>query len=495
MKRGSVMATSFLAGPRLAACALTAVLAPYFAPPGTLEAETLTLADCLRETAAHNPQIVEEQYGVEQATATRLTFRARALPTLNIGGILGYLGQRNTETLRVPVRDPVTGKTSDVTVTNARSGTELLIGTGELRQSIFDAAIPASWRRGNIGVTSAQEALYTVTAARLDQTRILFYQSLYQQEFGAVLRRLDEVSGAEIKTLDQLVTGGLAGRQSLLATKVQRTNFDTGIISNTGSTQLSLTALLQNMGRDLGPAARGRPSPTDNVRLVGLLEDRPLSFDAAAAAREALDHRPDIRSLRAMVRLENENANIARAGYYPLVQLYVAGELVPQSFVQRTDSNSVRQSDETQVTEVRPGVQESWTIVDTGQVRGTVRALEARRNEISVSLQAAERNLPSDFALVRAQITDAADKIAALRGNVDVAENTLTLVQGGLAQGINSQLEFFDAQSGVLGTRIGLLTAELEMSLAHAEFDRLTGRYLKFTPEEPVAMHKAPVRQ
>ena len=33
------------------------------------------------------------------------------------------------------------------------------------------------------------------------------------------------------------------------------------------------------------------------------------------------------------------------------------------------------------------------------------------------------------------------------------------------------------------------------MSLARAEFDRLTGRYLKFTPEEPAATHKAPVRK
>lgn len=482
--------------PWRAARVAATVLACWLMPnPGALRAETLTLAQCLRETAEHNPQIIEQQYALQQATATRLTFRARALPTLAVGGILGYLGERNAETLRVPQRDPVTGKTTTTLVTSARSGTELVIGTGELTQSIFDAAIPASWRRGDLGITAAQENLWTVTSEQLNETRVLFYQALFQQENGEIVRRIDELVGGEIKTLDQLVTAGLAGRQALLASQVQRTNFGTVIISNTGSLQVFLTSLLQNMGRELGPVGVPGSSSTAHVRLAGLLEDRSLSFDAAAAAKEALAHRPDLRNLRDTVRLLNEDANITRAGYYPLVRVYVAGELVPNSFVQRNQTNAVRASDETQTSEIRPGVRANWTIIDTGQVRGTVRALQAQRDEISIALQQAERDLPGNLALVRARMRGAADRIATLRGNVDTAENTLNMIQGGLAQGLNSQLEFLDAQNGVVGSRAGLLVAELEMSLAHAEFDRLTGRYLKFTPEEPAVTHPAPLRK
>jgi outer membrane protein TolC len=52
-----------------------------------------------------------------------------------------------------------------------------------------------------------------------------------------------------------------------------------------------------------------------------------------------------------------------------------------------------------------------------------------------------------------------------------------------VAQGTNNQLEFLDAQNGVLATRAGLLAAELKISSAHAEFDRVTGGYLRFVSE------------
>ena len=478
---------AFVCGFRRAACLAAAGLSLAAAPAAV--AETLSLADCLRETAVHSPEIITQQYAIQQAGGTRLTLRARALPSFGIGGIVGYLGQRQAETLKVPVKDPSTGKSSTVTVTNTRSSSELIFGTFQINQSIFDAAIPASWRRADVGITVAQENFYTVASAQLNQTRTLFYLALFQQENGAVLRRLDDALAGEIKAVDQLVTAGLVGRQQTLALQVLRTNFNTALLTNVGSLQTGLNSLLQNMGRELGPqSVPGSTVPAD-VHLANDLEDHAVAFDPAAAAREALAARPDLRGLRAMVRAFTEDANIARAGYYPLVRVYLAGELVPQSFVQRTDTNSTRSNDQTQTTEIRPGVTENWTIIDTGAVRGAVRAAEADRDIFNIALQRAERDLPSDLARIRSRMAGAAERIDALRGNVATADNTLTMIQNGLAQGINSEIEILDAQNGVLGSRSGLLAAELEMSLAHAELDRLTGRYLRFIPDAPAAAH------
>ena len=481
---------------RGAACVLAVTLASgsLAAPGGAARGETLTLADCLRETAEHNPDILAQQAGIQQATAERLVLRARALPKFSVGGLLGYLGARTDETLQVPVT--INGKKTIVDVTTARPATEAVIGAEDLGQPIFDAAIPASFRRGTIGITVAQENFYTVASAQLYQTRIFFYQALFQQENGEVLRGIDRSFGGEVKSLDQLVTAGLVGRQSLLAAQVQRTNFGTSLLANTGSVQTGLTSLLQNMGRNLGPAGTPGSPAAANIHLAGELDTREISFDAPAMAREALAHRPDIRALRATVRQANEDANIVRGGYYPTVRLYLDGELVPNTFVQRTGSNSERESDQTQTTELRPGVQANWTIIDTGLVRGTVNNLQAGRDAILVALQQAERNLPSDFALLRAQMTGAANRINALQSNVGVAQDTLNTVQSGVAQGVNTQIELFDAQNGVLSARSGLLAAELDMSVAHAEFDRLTGRYLHFTNEAPAAAaHHDPAHQ
>ena len=125
----------------------------------------------------------------------------------------------------------------------------------------------------------------------------------------------------------------------------------------------------------------------------------------------------------------------------------------------------------------------SWTIIDTGAVRGTVRSTEAARDQISISLRQAERDLPSNLAQIRARMRGAAARIDALESNVGTAESTLSFVQNGVSQGVNSEIEVLDAQNGVIGSRSGLLNAELEMSLAHAEFDRLTGRYVRLIPD------------
>ena len=106
----------------------------------------------------------------------------------------------------------------------------------------------------------------------------------------------------EIKTLDQLVTAGLVGRQALLAAQVQRTNFGPVILANTGSFAVALDEPAPEHGPRTRPGRRAGIVRPRTSASAGLLEDRALAFDAAAAAREALANRPDLRGLRAAVR-------------------------------------------------------------------------------------------------------------------------------------------------------------------------------------------------
>ena len=176
-----------------------------------------------------------------------------------------------------------------------------------------------------------------------------------------------------------------------------------------------------------------------------------------------------------------------RGGYYPRIRLYIAGELLPQSFVRSNRPNAIRSTDQVQTTEIRPGVRGDWNIIDTGTVRGEARRLDAVRAEIEVNLARIERNVPGELAGVRASLESSAGTLAALRGNVEVAQNTLNIINAGVAQGINSQLEFLDAQGGVLNTQLGILDAKFALSMARAEFDRITGRYLRFVSADAPA--------
>ncbi len=331
-----------------------------------------------------------------------------------------------------------------------------------------------------------EQTYYTVAVAQLYQTRLLFTRTLYYQERAALLRRTDEILAANTRTLEGLVSAGLKGRQDLLASQVRRANFDPNILDTAGSYQTTLAQLLQSMGRRSGVGADGR-DPLAGITLRGALDETAISFDAAAMTRDALARRPDILALRETVRSSREDANIVRGGYFPRVRLYVAGELLPQSFVRSNRPNALRSSDQVQTTEIRPGLREDWNVIDTGTVRGEARRLDAVRAEVEVNLQRLERNIPGELAGVRATLESAAADLAVLGGNVETAQNTLNIINSGVAQGINSQFEFLDAQSGVLGTQLGILDAKFALSIARAEFDRITGRYLRFVTDHPTA--------
>lgn len=202
--------------------------------------ETLTLEDCLRETAANSPAIIAARLDVQRATGTRLVLRARALPTLGIAGTVGYQGAQDSQVLRA---DRGTGAGTSTTVRKAQF---ILLGTENLEQPIFDAAIPASWRRGDVGVLAAQQNYYTAAVAELYQTRSLFYQVLRQQERGALLRQADDVLAANVRTVEGLVSAGLRARPDLLSAQVRRANFAPSIPDAAGSYRSDLALLLQD---------------------------------------------------------------------------------------------------------------------------------------------------------------------------------------------------------------------------------------------------------
>ena len=307
-------------------------------------AETLTLAECLRETAEHNPEIIQQQFVIERSFADRLTLRARALPIFTVGGIAGQL-QEETVGERIPVINQATHQRQYVTTATTDSNSLIAIGTETLFQPLFDAAIPASFRRGTAQVLADEENLYAVATTELHAARTQFLQTLYDQESGEVLHNADTVLAANIRSQTQLASAGLVGRAALLSAQVQRANFNPGILGATGSYRTDLARLLQTMGRE--PAIHGGDALA-GITLAGTLGETVPAFDPADAVRRALERRPDLRNLRALVRTYNEDVNIAKAGYYPLIRLYVNGEAIP-------GTNNVRSNTPNAVRALRPG--------------------------------------------------------------------------------------------------------------------------------------------
>ena len=242
---------------------------------------------------------------------------------------------------------------------------------------------------------------------------------------------------------------------------------------------LPTTILYDGAGKEVWRATGGRDLVA-NIRLEGSLDEAPLRFDARAAAEQALAHRPDLEALRVAARIYREEAGIARTGYLPLVRIYVTGDAIPQSSSRNNTPNQLREGDDIRTTEIRPGARYDWTVIDFGNVRGTAQLTDRTRESVEINLHRLEQNLPGDLSQLRAASESAAATVRALRDNLAAAQDTLNIVTATVAQGTGSQLEFDNAQTGLLATRSSLLQALLQASNSRAEYDRITGGYLRF---------------
>ena len=413
-------------------------------------AGSLTLEACLREVMERNPDIARARTELERAEGTRLVIRSRALPRLRLEGNLGY------QTDRGP----------------GRAAKAILIGYGTLGQSLFDAGLPASLRRGNLEPLIVRQNFYQVASERLHLARVQFHYLQFYRALQSLQREIAGRVDGNVRVQTDLERAGLAGRRGTVQAQVQRLNIERNIAVFSGESARQTAALRQSMGRSPG---------NDDPDPIALADLPAIAFEASAAAREALSSRPDLTALHYAIQAGAEDKRIVEAGYFPLVEVRLGGTLVPPSGGGSSNPNALRSIDLNNVNEFRYGVFLAWQVIDTGAVRGQSRNVAAGRAGQEIALARAEADIPRDLARIRAQATSIAARSAAYADAELAASGTFDAVNEQLRAGRASQLEFLNAQENLLEARQGRLQVCLDSALALAELDRITGRYLRFS--------------
>ena len=115
--------------------------------------DAISLDAALATTLEKNPEIVQARTALEHAAGRRLVFRSVALPDLKIQGVAGVQGGDRADE---PGLRP------------------FAFARGFFTQPIFDAALPASLRRGDIEILLAQQRLNVAVVGQLHAARIAF---------------------------------------------------------------------------------------------------------------------------------------------------------------------------------------------------------------------------------------------------------------------------------------------------------------------------------
>lgn len=434
------------------------LLLAFFVAATTVETPALpglTLDEALAQTLQKNPAIQESKAALEQAAGQRLIFRSVALPRAGTGIIAGVQGgQRAGESATQP----------------------FVFATGSFLQPIFNAAIPASYRRGEIEILIAEQQLNVTVVEQLLKARVAFYTALYN-------RSLEAFGQSQRKRLDENLAGeqaryeaGNIERGALSAATLQARELDPQIEDAHRAYGGAILQLAEAMGNHLRPGAT-LPSPEGDLRFAqtNLIPEREIAA--------ALKQRSDLRLARLLVRAAQEDLRIIEAGYYPAMNLVASGEYIPVTDIHRGSEGSPRRSDDIVSSEARLGPAYTWRVIDNGKVTGAALRQHAVREINELQLRKLEENVPQELVRLQNNLRAIAARHQSLSLAAEAAEKNVASVQESREQGLASQLEFRTAETSLLATRSGILSAVYEQEIALADLDRVTGRYFQFSED------------
>jgi len=418
----------------------------------------LTLETVLQTTLERNPVIQQAKAGLERAAGQRLVFRSVVWPRFEVGVPAGVqAGHRAGE-----------------------SGVKgFALGRGFLTQTLFNADIPPSLRRGDVEVLIAQQQLNVAIVGQLHAARLAFYTALYSRSLESIRneqrRRLQE----NVATQKNRYEAGLADRSAFVSATVQASELDPQIESAHRAYLDAQLQLAEAMAID--SAKTSLPEPEGKLQFV------PMSVDLDSETAAALQRRADLKLARLFVRAANEDQRIIAANYYPAALGNITGNYIPVSGIHREGSTSKTQDFLSSEIIERAGY--TWHVIDNGKVGGAVLRARSAREINELTCRKLEADIPRDVSHIANYLKTTEVRERSLATASEAAEESAQAVQQNLANGLASPLEYRTTQSAFLETRSGLLDAIYQHNIAGAEWDRATGRYFQFSDDTAQNVH------
>ncbi|MEN3369370.1 MAG: hypothetical protein V7609_1513 [Verrucomicrobiota bacterium] len=420
----------------------------------------ITLDAALTTTLEKNPEIVQARIALEQAAGRRLILRSSAFPDFKMQGLAGVQG----------------GKRADEPTIRP-----FAFARAFFNQPLFDAAVPASLRRGDIEILLAQQRLNVAIVGQLHTARVAFYTALYNDSLRALGEAQRQRLAQNVSTQTDRYGAGQTNRAAILSAQLLERELEPRIQEMQRGYEGAMLTLATIMGSDLS-------QPVRTVRPDGELQFAAVNFDLTSETAAALAQRPDLQLARILVRAAAEDQRIIQAQYYPALDATASGRYIPVT-VHAANSGSASSSDNILSSEGMAGVAFTWRVIDNGRIGGQVARQRAIREMNEISLRQLESNVSIELKRISNNFRAVEGRWKALSAAGSAAEQNVNVVQRTLAEGLSSQLEFRTAESSFLETKSALLSAAFEQNVARAEWDRATGRYFQFSRDTAGNVH------
>ncbi|MFO8056232.1 MAG: TolC family protein [bacterium] len=448
----------------------------------TREPTSLTLEECIETGLARNPQIGRAEAKVDEAEAKVKQARSNLYPSLEFSANAVRSNQlpefKTTEPQYIPTTMPMANPSGGL-VPGLPAHIHMLPFPGfEMSNTregdIYGAKVEARYPlyTGNKirnGVKSA-ELQERVEKENLRQAKNELVFNI-QQAFSGVLlaQRMVKVvedsyrtAEAHYRQVQALYQEGLASNLDVLQVESVLADLEPQRIEAGNGVKKARLYLNNLLNIELETA----------VRAKGELEyephDLPVAEDIYATA---LEHRPEMRTLRLRRKMARKMVEIAEANAYPNVSLFAnyswdrGQEMPPNNDIWRDGYQA--------------GVAVSVPLFDGGETQGKVAEARAMLRQVEKGMQALELGIKTQVEEALLDLDAARKKVKAREASVEASEKNYDVARTRYAVGLATNVEVMDAHSQLTRARAERLQAVYDHKLAWIKLKSALG-----VPEE-----------
>ncbi|GGX53937.1 TolC family protein [Saccharospirillum salsuginis] len=386
-----------------------------------------------------HPGLNAAESAIKAREAEAASERWRYGPTLTLKGrytrLDDELGVEVDVSSLAPGAPPMYEKVQDVQYANAYLEARLPVYTG-----------------GRIGAAvDAADARLADESARAGQNRQQVLLQLVDRYYNVVMaRETVAIRERNLQTLDKQVYSarrreeeGLIAPSERLSAEVERDKARRAMSTSQADLDLAVLVFRQWVGE-----AHPLPDP-------GPLTPLSIEPDMNRLTRHMLENAPEMAQLNARTDLARAGLEARTAGWKPTVALFGRYELLPDS-----------------LTALEPrwaaGVAFEWSLLGEGNRLQQRRAALARVEQAARQTEQSETDLISRLQHDYRDLQRANADIESLASSEDLIQERVTLTRRGYEQGLNTTLDWVEAETALAGIRLQRLNAVVDQHRALA---------------------------
>ena len=445
---------------------------------------TLTLREAVDQALQKNPVILKAQEEIRRTRGLVVVARAQRLPQVELtgrtqfeqesrfdsGGGGGGGGGSSADLALLGIGGGGSGSGSQLSEESWSVGVRVT-------QPIFAGGRLAA--NEHIARWQQEEALAALDSTIEDIVLAVerqFYQALRQRALIKVSEQQIQLLQGELSDQKKRFEAGTAPQFNVLRAETELANAHPPLIRARNAYRVALAELAKLIATGQSPGAE---TPFD---ISGTLAGDAPRYDLASGIQTALEYRMEIKGLEKRLLAQREQLKVDNSQLLPQLSVFGGYDFLSSRFEDRDSLNGAI-----------VGLQGSWKIWDSGELKGRREQTSARIRQVELDIEDTRRQVELDVRKAWSQYVEARELIDSQQKSVSTAEESLRQAKARLEAGTATQLDVLTSQTALTQARTNELEARADLKLAVAQFQRamgVIGRAPKARVESPTKSAK-----